>query len=147
MYLFSFKMTCFPRTLVISTFQSLLKKWYIKQKRKPIFVKVFIVPHHQPHQQSPVWSVWEVIFWLNESHTILHTGSHGRSFDAHFSALWSLRFLSSERGVDGSCVEQDPPELFVPVFIWGGSACLHHILESRTAGNCNQCTLGTPSKL
>ena len=41
----------------------------------------------------------------------------------------------------------DPPELFVPVFIWGGSACLHQILDRRTAGNCNQCTFGTPSKL
>lgn len=103
--------------------------------------------HHHPHQQRPVWSVWEVIFWLNECHAILHSGSHGRSFDADFSVLWSVRFFPSERGVGRSCVAQGPPGLLVHVFIWGWSACLHHFLESRTARNCNQCMFGTLSKL
>lgn len=100
---------------------------YIGEAYKPAFVKVFFIPHHHPHKQNTIWSVWGVIYWINECHTILHTDSHGRSFDAHFSALWSLCFFSSERRVDRRCVAQHHPELFVPVFIWGSSACLHQI--------------------
>ena len=143
-YLFYCKTTCFPGPYYPSIFGQ-EKILYIEQKTV-IFVKVFIIPHHHGRQQSPV-SVWGVTFWLNECHAILHTASHGGSFDAHFSALWSLQVFYPEWGVDRSCVVQDPPQLFVPVFIWGGSPCLHHSLGIRMAANCSQHTFGFLSEL
>ena len=89
-----------------------------------------------------------VKFWLNECHIILHSDSHGGTFDVHFSSVWSPSSSPAHGGgVDQSCVAQNPPELFVPVFISGGSACLHQILGHRTAGNCEQLTFHTQSKL
>lgn len=63
-----------------------------------------------------------MIFWLNECHTLLHTHSHERAF---------LSILKSQVQCNLNWVKQDPPKLFVPVFTYGGSPCLHKLFSAE----------------
>lgn len=103
-----------PRHASVALFNTSPRIVTWSQKIK-IYEGLYCSPHHHPHQQSPVWSVWGVIHWLNKSHTILHTDSHSSSFDAHLSALW-IFFLHNDGSIEAALHRILRSSLFLCLF-------------------------------